>query len=234
MIKFKQKEYSLSGRTKSGLSGALKGVGAGIGLGGALGLLGGSGINGKQKLALSLASMILTVPFSAWAGYKAGVGIYDQKNQGHPLPSVPTPKKEEINKLADKLSKVFPELIGLQKIEEDKELKSLEPGWGDGDEYPVFSIYREGDELQENFIPILSYNYQQEEIGINSVREFWCTSDDPNKKINLKSYLLREYTRELKEYKDAKKKDSYGWDQEDYDEVISWIECVLKKVRQYL
>lgn len=38
----------------------------------------------------------------------------------------------------------------------------------------------------------------------------------------------------LKDYKDSKSKNPYGWEPEYYDRVIYWIEGIIKKIKQYL
>lgn len=182
--------------------------------------------------------MLLTLPLGAWAGYKAGTGEWDQKHKT--LSSFPGDnqkiRRKATEDLAEELSKTFPELSGLQKISEDKELRSLYPKWGDGDEYPIFRFTLDWDRRgKNNYTPVFSWHLQYGFVGINPEKGWWCTEDNPGKKINnLKSYLLSNYTSELRNYKEAKKRDSYFMEPKDYDEVISWIECVIKKVRQYL
>lgn len=58
----------------------------------------------------------------------------------------------------------------------------------------------------------------------------WCTENSSNQKINnLKSYLLNYYQSELREWKNINYLDDI-----DKNEVIKWLECIIRKIKQYI
>lgn len=239
-MEYKIKRFS---RTKEGLSGAWKGALGGVGLGLGIGVLGGMGTSLKDKFLLSVASSLLTVPLGAWSGYRSGVELYDARERKKQEAEKETlrhkeyekqaaqKKKNLIEEIKKKFISKFPEILGLIKVYEEAGYKELD--FGDGDEYPVFTL-TEPNPGENNFVPILIISYQWNYIGVNLEKGFWCEEDKPGTKINLKQYLLKYYRSELSEYIEAKKKDSYGWEEKEYDEVIESIEKVIKSINKNL
>ena len=152
-------------------------------------------------------------------------------------------EKDNIKDLIENFPYLKQDILGLQKLSEDKSILSLEPKWGDGDEYPVFVLSDDWvdtwidngcDETAGDFYPILIWHYQYERLGINPQKKYWAEEDHPERKINLKQYLLKVYKNELQYYINVKKKDEYGWEPGEYDEVIEWIKALIGGVQKYL
>lgn len=147
-----------------------------------------------------------------------------------------SPEEEEEDYIVD-LSEDYPKLArdlsGILKLHRDKSINNKYPDFGDGDEYPTFYITNTRDE-RDDFIPVVCFHCQLGCVGINPSRGFWCYEDKPNTPINLKKYLLDEYNTQLRYYIEAEKTDGIGWDDDQYDQVIKWIEALIGGVKKYL
>jgi hypothetical protein len=121
----------------------------------------------------------------------------------------------------------FPELGSLIKIE--KEVGSVE-------EYSanfLILLPYEFDDAPRNFVPILQISPDNDYpadvetvIGINKDKLFWCTGDNPNKKIpNLKQHLLKHYQMYLAE---SETNDDY------YKEDVAYLKNVIKSINKNL
>lgn len=140
-----------------------------------------------------------------------------------------------IGSIAERYPKFRKELYELEKLWLDKSIMSLEPEWGDGDEYPTFSITNLSGNKFDKFTSILKYHRQCYPIGINAYKSVnWGLEDNPTKSINLKQFLLQYYQKELKNYEEARKSDKFMWDSDQYDDVITWIKALIGGVKKYL
>lgn len=145
---------------------------------------------------------------------------------------------EQVEMLKENFPKLSKDLEGLVKLLRDKSIKDKYPQWGDGDEYPRIYFNIKWEKLEKpDFIPVIFYGVGFQEtnfLGINPKGGYWCNSLQPSLRLNLKKELLLDLENSLKEYTNLKQENGLGWDKEEYDDVLNWINALIGGVKKYL
>lgn len=239
MIILRNKTYSLiSDRTKAGIVNAIKTTGSIAGGVTAWSVLNafGSGRSIKDSLLTSLTVSIIMSPITLMGGYLVGVNEFKKRNRTEGIGKKRVAEtKEKISKINKQLEKQFPEINGICKVY--KEIEKLYPRWNEGDGYPIFEIISNPNVGISNSNPKFRgvlVTGQDEWVGVNIEKGFWCLEDSPQKKINLKQYLLKYYNQELLDYKKIKGGNHPEWDDLTLDEIITYLSELIKSIQKNL
>lgn len=135
-------------------------------------------------------------------------------------------KEEEANIDAE-LSRISPYHSELLRL--DKTIGKSYPNFGDGDEYPTFNLYRRKDNKYTPFGTVL-LGWHDEPVYIWTNNSYWVDDSGyrPRRVTNLKQDMVKYLQSVLPDY--DYKKDKYGWDKEDYEEVTEHIKRLIEGI----
>jgi hypothetical protein len=186
---------------------------------------------------------------STWKGF-GKIGGYPLGYKPKPSPSW-VPKEIPAELKAERWTRIHD--IFISKILPI--LNKLTPDFGDGDEYPIIDVI---DKYQNQFLENQYYELDLETLktknlfqcyygmiyfGYQSQPHYifskslngWYDIANLGKKIpNIKIHMLSELSASLIEYEEYKKTDKLMWEDNEYDQVITYISTAINLIKRYL